>query len=262
MKLKTTGHGAVLPLSASAIRLYNADMRDGQDLDQIEAAYRDHGFAVVEGLFSTSECLSIQKLGEQLPTFRSGSLLPVMNPHRDQPELLCTMSDNRVVSIVQRLMEGQPVGLQTQYFFCQPGTRGFSAHQDNYYVRAPADQFVSAWLALENVSADNGALIVLPGSHREPMLEVRDIPQPSTFGQDPNHNRQECIVGTDYPRVSVTVDQGGIVFLHSHLIHSSNDNVTANRFRRVLLMTYLANGAPFRQGYIAKRETFTLDAAH
>jgi hypothetical protein len=51
-----------------------------------------------------------------------------------------------------------------------------------------------------------------------------------------------------------------VVFLHSHVIHSSNDNVTTGRFRRVLLMTYLAEGADFRPGYVAKRQTFPLNA--
>lgn len=229
-----------------------------KNLDQIDREYTAQGFCVVEGVFSPDECLAIQRNAELLPGFASGDFLPVMNPHRYRPELLVPMSDERVVSVVKRLMNGRPLGLQTQYFYCRPGTRGFSAHQDNFYVRAPENKFVSAWLALEDVSAENGALIVSAGSHREPVLEVRDIPQPSTFGQDPNHNRQECVVEKPYPRVSVSVKQGGVVFLHSHLVHSSNDNITTDRFRRVLLMTYLAEGADFRPGYIAQRRTFPL----
>ena len=229
-------------------------------IDQIVREYQDLGYSVVEGLFTPDECQAIQKIAETLPSFSSGDLLPVMNPHRERPELLETMSDTRVVSIIRRLMKGKPVGMQTQYFFCRPGTRGFSFHQDNYYVQAADDQFVSAWLALEDVTAENGALIVLPGSHREPMLRVREIPQPSTFGQDPNHNRQECIVEKDYPRISVAVRQGGVVFLHSHMVHSSNHNITTDRYRRALLMTYLAEGAAFRPGYIANRSPFALKA--
>lgn len=60
--------------------------------------------------------------------------------------------------------------------------------------------FVSAWLPLEDVKAENGVLIVQPCSHREPVLQVREIQQPSTFGQDPNHNRQECVTGTPYAK--------------------------------------------------------------
>lgn len=229
-----------------------------KSLDQIAREYCEDGYSVVESLFTAEECHAIRKIAETLPSFHSGDLLPVMNPHRERPELLDTMSDERVVSIVRRLMQGNPVGMQTQYFFCRPGTRGFSFHQDNYYVRAERNQFVSAWLALEDVAAENGALIVLTGSQREPMLNVREILQVSTFGQDPNHNRLECIVEQSYPRVSVAVRQGGVVFLHSHVVHSSNDNVTTDRFRRALLMTYLAEGASFRPGHIAHRTPFAL----
>jgi phytanoyl-CoA hydroxylase len=235
-------------------------MASTTDLDRIGREYQEQGYSVVEGLFSAEECRAVQNVAEKLPSFTGGTLLPVMNPHHERPELLETMSDERLLSIIRHLMKGKPVGLQTQYFFCRPGTRGFSSHQDNYYVRAPQDQFVSAWLALEDVTAENGALIVLPGSQKEPVLDIRDIPQPSTFGQDANHNRQECIVETDYPKLSVAVRQGGVVFLHSHVVHSSHHNTTTDRFRRVLLMTYLAEGAPFRPGYIAKRRTFSLDA--
>jgi len=229
-------------------------------IEQIVGEFQDQGYSIVEGLFTPDECRAIQKIAESLPSFRSGELLPVMNPHRERPELLDTMSDERVVSIIRRLMKGKPVGMQTQYFFCRPGTRGFSFHQDNHYVQSGKDQFASAWLALEDVTPENGALIVLAGSQREPMLPVREIPQPSTFGQDPNHNRLECVVEKDYPRVSASVRQGGVVFLHGHVVHSSHHNTTADRFRRALLMTYLAEGAAYRPGFIANRSPFALKA--
>jgi ectoine hydroxylase-related dioxygenase (phytanoyl-CoA dioxygenase family) len=245
---------------ATTLAKLKATMSDRKDLGRVEREYRDQGYSVVEGVFSAAECLAIRKVAEQLASFRSGSLLPVMNPHREQPELLATVSDKRIVSVVRQLMDGTPEGLQTQYFFCRPGTRGFSAHQDNYYVRAGKDKFLSAWLALEDVQAENGALVVLPGSHREPVLEVREIPQPSTFGQDPNHNCQECVIDAHYPKVSVAVREGGVIFLHSHLVHSSNDNITTDKFRRALLITYLAKGAAFRPGFIAQRAPFALSA--
>jgi phytanoyl-CoA hydroxylase len=233
-------------------------MISSERLEQVEREYKQRGYAVVDGLFTVAECCAIQNLGERLPSFTSGDLLPVMNPHLLQPEFVNIMSDRRLLAVIRRLMRGDPVGLQTQYFFGRPGTRGFSSHQDNYYVRAPDDTFVSAWLALEDATVENGALVALLGSHREPVLEIREIDQPSTLGQDPNHNRQECIVNKVYPRVDVVVRQGGVVFLHSHLVHSSNDNTTSDRFRRVLLMTYLAEGSPFRPGFIANRSTFRL----
>lgn len=228
------------------------------DLDKVSEEYSRQGYAIAEGVFSSAECLAIRALAERLPGHVSGDFMPAMNPHREVSEFLKIMGDERLLGTMHRLMKGTPVGLQTQYFFCQPGTRGFSAHQDNHYVQAPRDMFASAWLALDDVDARNGGLVVLPGSHEEPLLDVRPIAQPSTFGQDPNHNRQECIVTRHYDPVDAVVGLGGVVFLHSHVVHWSHDNSTKDRFRRALLMTYLTEGAPYRAGFIAKREPFGL----
>ncbi len=226
----------------------------------IEAGYDRDGYAVLERLFDAAECARIRAIGERLESFRSGEMVPVMNPHREQPELLATMGDARLTDWMRRLVGGEPMGLQTQYFYCRPGTPGFARHQDNYYVRAEKGAFASAWLALDDVEVANGALVVYPGSQREPVLEVRPIPQLSTFGQDPNANKQECILPAAYRGISVPVARGGVVLIHGHLAHSSNDNKSADRFRHVLLMTYIRVNMPFRAGYAAKRETFELGA--
>jgi phytanoyl-CoA hydroxylase len=230
----------------------------GSDPEKVSEEFLRNGYSIVEGLFSPAEVTAIRALAERLPGHLSGDYMPAMNPHKQVPELLDVMGDERLLRIMRRLMKGTPQGLQTQYFFCQPGTRGFSAHQDNHYVQAPSDRFASAWLALDDVEPSNGALIVLPGSHEEPILDVRPIDQPSTFGQDPNHNRQECVVTRQYTPVDATVRAGGVVFLHSHVVHWSHHNVSTDRFRRALLMTYLSEGAPFRAGFIAKREPFRI----
>ena len=52
-----------------------------------------------------------------------------------------------------------------------PGTKGFSPHQDNTYVKASSDSFISAWIALTNVNNKNGGLIIWPKSHKENQLE-------------------------------------------------------------------------------------------
>ena len=223
-----------------------------------DGAYGRDGYLVVERLFSPAECDAITAIGEKLESFRSGTLTPVMNPHREQPEFLQTMGDARLLAWMERLVGGKPAGLQTQYFYCRPGTPGFARHQDNYYVQADRAAFASAWLALDDVKIPNGALVGYPGSHREPILEIRTIPQLSTFGQDPNANRQECVMPDIYPSVSVEVPKGSVVFLHGHVVHSSHDNTTSDRFRRVLLMTYIREGVPFRAGFAAKREAFNL----
>ena len=44
-----------------------------------------------------------------------------------------------------------------------PGTKGFSPHQDNTYVKAEINTFVcGSWIALTDVSKENGGLMIWP----------------------------------------------------------------------------------------------------
>ncbi|MGA7934475.1 MAG: phytanoyl-CoA dioxygenase family protein, partial [Kovacikia sp.] len=139
------------------------------------------------------------------------------------------------------------------FFFCRPGTPGFTRHQDNFYVQSQPDAFASAWVALEDVSALNGGLILYPGSHREPILPTEMVEQPDNIGQDPNANRQQVILPRSYPAIDVSLPKGAAVFIHGHIVHQSHPNATLDRFRQALLMLYLRQGAPFRPGFSAGR---------
>ena len=50
-------------------------------------------------------------------------------------------------------------------------TQGFSPHQDNFFVDARGDTFISAWIALTDVCPENGGLII-GQKHMEKKLEV------------------------------------------------------------------------------------------
>jgi len=53
-----------------------------------------------------------------------------------------------------------------------PGTKTsrHPLHQDlNYFPFRPADRIVCAWTAMEKVTRANGCLVVLPGTHKEPL---------------------------------------------------------------------------------------------
>lgn len=227
--------------------------------DALDRYARD-GFLVCESLFSPEHCDHILALSHGLDSFRNGTLTPVMNPHRQEPRLLEPMRDPALVLIMEALLKGRVQGLQTQYFFGRSGIRGFTRHQDNFYVEAPQDGFASAWLALEDVDSSNGGLIVWPGSHKEPLLPVRPVAQATTFGQDPNANCQECDLPDGYQALNVCVPRGSVVFIHGHVIHASNNNNTTDRTRQVLLMTYVREGESYRPGFSARREAFDVYA--
>jgi phytanoyl-CoA hydroxylase len=224
--------------------------------------YAAIGYFIAHDLWTSAEIDKLNRAADELPPFRDGTFAPVMHPHRQHPAFLEALANPQVVAVMEHLLGGPVSGLQTQFFYCRPGTQGFSRHQDNYYVEAPPNAFASAWTALQDVTVENGALIFYPGTHREATLPVEACPDHRIQdGQDPNANKVQAVLPPGYKGVDCPVRRGDTVFLHGHTVHSSHPN-RSDSFRRALLMTYLRRGVPFRPGNNAKRSEVDVYSAN
>jgi ectoine hydroxylase-related dioxygenase (phytanoyl-CoA dioxygenase family) len=159
---------------------------------------------------------------------------------------------------MERLVSGHVSGLQSDFFFCKPGTPGFAMHQDNRTVQAKPDAFASAWSAMQDVTPEMGGLIGYPGTHREPVLPTVATGRPSDPRQDLNAYREEVVLPPGYEPVDLFVPMGAALFMHSHFVHASHQN-HSNKFRRALLLTYIRSGESFRPGCTAKRAEVSVD---
>ncbi|MGB8852066.1 MAG: phytanoyl-CoA dioxygenase family protein [Pirellulales bacterium] len=221
--------------------------------DAIEA-YRQHGCFTIDGLWTRDELDEIKSAAADLPTARDGTFGPAIHPHRINPVFMRALCKPSIVALMEQLLGHTVSGLQTQFFFCQPGTQGFAAHQDNFYVQAPQADFASVWTAIDDVSIENGCLTLYPGTHKEPLLPVEPCPMHTVqVGQDINANRVQVVIPSQYTGVDCPMPAGRAAFFHGHTVHSSHPNVS-NGSRRALLMTYLRCGSAFRPGNNAKRE--------
>ncbi len=220
-------------------------------------AYGRFGYQIEPGLVADAECSALLAAAARLDRGHEPRT-PMMNPHRVDPLFLDALRHPAIIAILERLLDGPVSGIQSQYFPCLPGTPGFTAHQDNFYVEAARDAFASAWIALDDASAENGALIAYPGSHREPLLPVEDVadavPHPT---QAFNAIRQRVVVPERYAATTLCAPRGAVIFLHGHLLHASHEN-QATRPRRALLATYVRQGTPFRRGETARRTEIDL----
>jgi ectoine hydroxylase-related dioxygenase (phytanoyl-CoA dioxygenase family) len=178
-------------------------------------------------------------------------------PHRDHSAFLAMMRYRPIVEVVEFLLGGRASGLGGEYFYNRPGTPGFSPHQDNFYIQAPPDQFMSVWTALCDVTPENGGLAFSPGSHRLGQLPIRKGEMLADEGQNPGAQAIECLLPPDAPWVDIRLGKGSVVFFHSLLAHRSGDNVS-QRFRHSFLATYIRTGAPFRAGAYQQRQEVDL----
>lgn len=114
----------------------------------------------------------------------------------------------------------------------------YALHQDIPYWRGiaeDADNLVTAWVALDDATNENGALEVLPGSHTRGQVPGKDSDLPFE-----RNEIDESTIDTS-GMVSVEVPAGGAVFFGPYLVHRSAPN-RSDVDRRAVLYTYQAAG--------------------
>ena len=223
-------------------------------MSKLDFFYRN-GYVILENIFSDFECNEIVDIAYSLKT--NNDYIPIMNIHKSSEKILKFMSNEEILEFIKKVFKSGAQGLQTEYFFMPPGTKGFSPHQDNTYVKAECNTFLSAWIALTDVSKENGGLMIWPETHKEENLESRQNESVPSKNQDPNARKMSLIIPEKYESISPKISKGSVLIIHSWLAHASNDNKSEEN-RNALLCTYIKKGANFRSGNYAKRQSFNL----
>jgi phytanoyl-CoA hydroxylase len=157
--------------------------------------------------------------------------------HRWDDVSLRWLLDGRIGAWLTALLGVEPYAVQTMLYFKPPGSRGQALHQDNFYLRVQPGTCMAAWMALDHADDANGCMLVVPGSHRWPILCTRkadtrvsftDVTVPIPEGQ---------------PVQPVRMSPGDVLFFHGSLVHGSMPNTTADRFRRALIGHYIQGDA-------------------
>ncbi len=124
---------------------------------------------------------------------------------------------------------------QSQMIFKNPGAMGQPYHQDSFYFQFDRPQ-IGVWLAISAATLENGCLVVLPGSHREP-VHPHVVPQRAGS----NYGYLE-IVDQDFSgEIPVLMNPGDVLIFNANLMHRSFDNRAASR-RAALVYHYAPAG--------------------
>ena len=218
--------------------------------------FLENGYVILDNVFSEEYCDKLVNSAYQIKS-NGDDLSPIMNPHKNLNIFLDAMSNNKILNFIKKYFDGEVMGLQTEFFFMPPKTLGFTSHQDNTYVQADEHSFVSAWVALTDVTTNNGGLIIWPKSHKEKKIKTVENKVIDSKNQDPNARSRSSIVPKKYEKYSPKIKKGSILMIDAWLVHASNNN-NSNKNRNALLCTYIKKNANFRLGKTAKRKAFSL----
>jgi ectoine hydroxylase-related dioxygenase (phytanoyl-CoA dioxygenase family) len=157
---------------------------------------------------------------------------PLKGPIRHKTHLLFTWLDELIrhpdiLDAVEDILGPNLLVWGSSFFTKEAFDRSYvSWHQDStYWGLDPAD-IVTAWIAFSDSTAENGAMRVIPGSHKLDQIAHRD-----TFAEGNLLSRgQEVAVEVDESRARMLELQAGEMSLHHvRLIHGSDPNPSDKR---------------------------------
>ncbi|MGI4815954.1 MAG: phytanoyl-CoA dioxygenase family protein [Janthinobacterium lividum] len=222
------------------------------------AELMDQGFVVARGLASAALCANLRELGErellnpQAPLEYEADLrYPGAPASRAEPggrtvrRLLdayardpayAQWATSRDIRSWMETYFGQSVALSRAHHNClmtkHPTYGSLTGwHRDARYWSFERDDLVSAWLALGPETVENGALWLVPGSHRI-AFDAERFDADKFFRADMPAN--QALISR---AVSPALQAGDVVFFHCNTLHSAGQNLT-EQIKYSLVFTY------------------------
>ena len=162
------------------------------------------------------------------------------NPHRHVPSIEALAARPALVQWVESIIGGGLSLHFSQVFFKPPAGGGPKpAHQDNFYF-GPNDLegLVTAWVALDDATVDNGCLYFGEGTNRGP-VHAHEAPPGEPFNL-----QLGAEVLARQPMTPAPVPLGGVSFHHGNTFHMSGPNHSAH-WRRAVALHYVNAGTRF-----------------
>ena len=205
-----------------------------------EQFWRD-GVAVLEDLFSEDELSPISDEVDRVIR-REVTYVPdadlVYEPGTDrlrnafrlhlyEPLFMDFARKAQLVEVVKSIF-GEPVRLYGSQVFAKPARVGTTVppHQDMAYWPFSPDDMLSAWIALDDSTEENGCVRFRLGSHRLGRLEHA--------ASGVAGNSLGLVTTVDLPEWAAVIQRGSCVLHHSLTVHESAPNLS-ERARRGLV---------------------------
>ncbi len=187
---------------------------------EIKSAFNRDGFFVFKGLFTPEEMEALlqdikdsQRRYEQ-DDLTKGSMTFKSSVFFHSQKIQQFVSQQKIVDFLKVIM-GPDIWVRWDQAVAKGANSDtFPWHQDNNYskLKDPHYQF---WVALTESNADNGGLLLQPGSHKQ------ELPY--------RYEGFEVVYdGIPESPILVTAEPGDVVVFSSYTLHSTTPNITQN----------------------------------
>jgi phytanoyl-CoA hydroxylase len=219
------------------------------NVEHIAASFHEEGFALARQVFSANEVDRMKRNIEDYihritPGLGSGDVYYEDSPakpvkslfrmHQRSEFFANLMHDHRLLEIMRAIWPKGEIVAEGVMFFGKPASDGaeYPAHQDNTFQCWDPPMALTATIAVDESTSENGVLVVQRGSHRVGLLPHR---QTGIMGLS------RCLISPvstiEYPEVQLCMKPGDVAVHHVETVHRSGPNRT-DRSRRQLGLGY------------------------
>lgn len=172
--------------------------------------------------------------GQRLGSSESDAISVVMELPLFAPAFAQTIRAPRVLDVLETLFASREFSFHNLKAICKmPGNAApFRWHRDLPYLHHTSPDLITCMLCLDQMTAENGATVVCPGSHR-------DAPEPPLAGD-------MDMAETNVPAQRITVEcpAGSAVLFHVNVVHGGGPNLSQFKRRNVISIWAGAEALP------------------
>jgi hypothetical protein len=210
-------------------------MKKTAALPSLAERYDRDGFVIVPDLFTAEECDRLKAEARAVLDTRAKPGASVfVHVAVVSPAFRALAEDPRVVNVLAELMP-QGVMFLSDKIVYKSASKTFATpwHIDFFYWRNTRPK-LSVWIPLDDATAENGTLTVVPGSHKKDWNMVKIGLPSGDFQYEINDSTWQ-----DGDIVTCNIKRGSVIIFSDRLVHGSTTN-TAGKDRYAIIGTYHA----------------------
>lgn len=228
--------------------------REGSLSDDDAAHLRhfvEHGYILLEGLLDDALLDAVnreidQAIRDGYQGYAYGSSQRIEHLHQHYPNVRRLWLDERHLRVVDLIfgVRARPCQTLTYVFGSQQ-----DPHQDTIHLTPfPAGYMCGTWIALQDVVADSGELVVYPGSHREPRVRMGEAGCAKVRNGDWSEFGAKIVplwtrMSERYAPMVYRPRKGTVLIWHENLLHGGSVRRDQALERRSLVIHSFAEGA-------------------
>jgi phytanoyl-CoA hydroxylase len=207
---------------------------------------QDNGYTILQRVFGDAELAPIRALTDRIVAYAEKGLVDPFKPyyvrHRsDQgvlydliqrhPEFDSLARNNTILDALEAVLGPDIFLYENSLVYKPPGKRNAVPWHQDFINRPNEPTKYIAWIALDDATIANGALKVIPRSHRQGFLPWHRVEG------ETHHTRvnRECV--DDSTATYAELKAGDVLIFHQLLLHSS-DEIDVPQPRRAYRISY------------------------